>query len=637
MTDNDFQNRVQHFATLKSKYQVTDYEDSSPSSPLYLILRKVELGINLLEFELNWLKEHGFERLERLSEFVLQDKARIEKVLRFEFLNLKRKYNAIGILSWETSPLYLILCKLESGNQLTDSEMNWLKKNYLHKTITITQNIGHFFKLKAQYQATKYQDSSLESPLYPILKRLDAKDRLSDQEQNWLKSNELLETLTIFQQQETVREAQFAKLKAQYQATKHSESSVSSPLYQILQNIEAGEQLSESELNWLKEHELIETLEFVQEIEKQLHFADLKRKYKATQYEESSTSSHLYKVLKQIDSGKALSESNRHFLKKRKLTETIALTVKKYANNLELKVKSGNRLSQADIDWLKRNELQDRIPSLVDMYVELLCKEQSENPLSQADIDWLKQIGSENLVTLFQGLEHYAVLTKKYDLSDSQHKPPSYHSSLYAILKKLDKGERLEPKDFAWLTGEQLIYPETQIFTTYHEIEATFYEEEYKRTKNKWNLANASSHWRKAEQPKRALKQTALNFEKLKDGKLKSALQTTRGGTFRDIGKLGDAERCARQAIEYNPRSHHPYTLMGAICYERGEYYEGDEWFAKAIKRGASPRDQDAEIKRVLKNADKDKKKRREIVEYLLKKDPVRYKWVKKYLVDKGK
>jgi hypothetical protein len=70
---------------------------------------------------------------------------------------------------------------------------------------------------------------------------------------------------------------------------------------------------------------------------------------------------------------------------------------------------------------------------------------------------------------------------------------------------------------------------------------------------------------------------------------------------------------------------------MGAICFERGEYSQGEYWFAEAIKRGASPRDQDAEIKRVVKNA-KDENKRREVVDYLLKKDPQRYAWAKSYL-----
>jgi hypothetical protein len=47
MSNDPFEVQVQHFAALKSKYQATKYEDSSPSSLLYLILRKADL-----EFEI---------------------------------------------------------------------------------------------------------------------------------------------------------------------------------------------------------------------------------------------------------------------------------------------------------------------------------------------------------------------------------------------------------------------------------------------------------------------------------------------------------------------------------------------------------------------------------------------------------
>jgi hypothetical protein len=58
-----------------------------------------------------------------------------------------------------------------------------------------------------------------------------------------------------------------------------------------------------------------------------------------------------------------------------------------------------------------------------------------------------------------------------------------------------------------------------------------------------------------------------LNLEKIKENKLKSALLTTRGGAFRDIEELDKAEKCARQAIEYQPNSHHPYTLNGSDLF----------------------------------------------------------------------
>ncbi len=53
-TGKEYQNRLKHFTSLKSKYQATKYNDSSPSSLLYFILRKVDLGIELSNLEFNY-------------------------------------------------------------------------------------------------------------------------------------------------------------------------------------------------------------------------------------------------------------------------------------------------------------------------------------------------------------------------------------------------------------------------------------------------------------------------------------------------------------------------------------------------------------------------------------------------------
>jgi hypothetical protein len=614
--NNETQSRVKHFATLKSKYQAIKYEDSSPSNLLYLILRKADLAIQLTDLEFDWLRERElFETSEAIrNEQIHKNKELIE--LGVEFSKLKSKYKATNYhISWKSSPLYFILCRLDSANKLTASEVKWLKQHGFSETIAIAQQMEHFATLKEKYQASKHQASSLDSPLYQILKQLDTQERLSSSEINWLNENKLFETLAVFQQQEAAREADFAQLKDKYQATKHPDSSVSSPLYPIVQKLEVDKQLSESEIDWLQQQELTETLDIVRELEQKRHFAALKVKYKATQYEDSSLSSHLYKVLKKLESNNQLGEQDINFLKKRKLTETITIAQDKYTATLKSKIESGEQLEESEINWLKEN-------------------------------------GRETIIAIAQE-KHFATLKSKYDVSDYKDKLP--FSPLYAILQKLEKGERIEPTDVAWLqenstevhqpTYHYYRWPEEEerryegprlfsgkIFITYHKIEATFYEQEYQRTGNQWNLPNASSHWRKADKPRQALKLTEnLNFDKIKDNKLKSALLTTRGGAFRDINELSQAEKCALKAIEYQPNSHHPYTLMGAICYERREYAKGDYWFAEAIKRGASPRDQDAEIKRVVKNA-KDENKRREVVEYLLKKDPKRYAWAKSYL-----
>lgn len=58
---------------------------------------------------------------------------------------------------------------------------------------------------------------------------------------------------------------------------------------------------------------------------------------------------------------------------------------------------------------------------------------------------------------------------------------------------------------------------------------------------------------------------------------------------------------------------------MGATCYGLGKYGDGDYWFEEAQQRGADIKDIDKEIKRLVKETS-NRKKRKEIIEYLLKK-----------------
>jgi tetratricopeptide (TPR) repeat protein len=227
-------------------------------------------------------------------------------------------------------------------------------------------------------------------------------------------------------------------------------------------------------------------------------------------------------------------------------------------------------------------------------------------------------------------LKHFKELKQKYEVEDSLDN--SHESPLYLVLKKLDQEQRLDPTEIAYLQDKNWFYAGTKIYICYHTIQATFYEADYQKTGNKWNIPNISSHWRKAEQTKKALKSTDnIDLDKIKEGKLKSAILTTRGGAFRDIEQLDEAEKCARQAITFQPSSHHPYTLMGAICYDRYQRSEGDEWFEKAIERGASRESIDSEIKKSLARM-KDKNKREQMSRDLLKKDSRRYSWASKFL-----
>ena len=223
----------------------------------------------------------------------------------------------------------------------------------------------------------------------------------------------------------------------------------------------------------------------------------------------------------------------------------------------------------------------------------------------------------------------FMALKAKYKVLD--YSDQSAQSPLYSILQKLERGERLSDVNIVWLEGENLFKPINKIFTRHYELEAFFAEQEYQRTKNKWFLVNASSYWRKADESKKALHLTEqIDFNKIKEAKLKQALLTTRGGALRDLDDLINAEKCALQAIEYWSKSHNPYTLLGAICYATGRYDEGHRWFEEARKRGATEKDEDAEIKRILQKT-KDKKELQALIDFLLNKDSHRYAWVNKY------
>ncbi|PHJ57848.1 hypothetical protein VF14_35855 [Nostoc linckia z18] len=588
--DKESENRLKHFAALKSKYQASNYQDSSPSSLLYLILRKVDLGIQLSDLEFNWLGETKLEDTLEAIKQEQQHKVQEFGNLEFEFSKLKPKYKATNYnVSWESSHLYFILLKLESGNLLSDSEIKWLRANNLYETNKIAQEIKLFAQLKLKYKATQYQDSYPDNKLFKILKKLESTERLNDSEYNWLIDNKLLEVAEIFKQQESVKEAHFFNLKDKYQANQHSDLSLSSPLYSILQKIDAGLDLIQSQIHWLEQQGLNQTITIARELQQKREFAALKVKYKATDYQDSSPKSHLYKILKKIELSNELGEQDINFLQKRKLNVIIEIVNQKYASTLKYKVDLGEVLNESEIQWLKKNKRED--------------------------------------IIIFAQQKHFAILKRKYGLID----PALTIEPFYTIMVKLEKQERLDPILVAQLIDENLLSRDGKIAIGHYKLEAEFYEQEIQRTGNKWHIPSASSYWRKANEPEQALKITNLDLGRIKESNLKSAILVTRGAAFRDMDNLADAENCAIKAMKYQSNSYQPYTLMGAICYDRGNYVKGDYWFEQAIQRGAKTEDIDDELKRVFRST-KNENKRHEAAEYLLKKDSKRYSWAKSYL-----
>ena len=131
-----------------------------------------------------------------------------------------------------------------------------------------------------------------------------------------------------------------------------------------------------------------------------------------------------------------------------------------------------------------------------------------------------------------------------------------------------------------------------------------------------------------AKRPERAI-EISQDF-KSNDQKLNTAIQTNRGGAFRDLGRLSDALECAEKAIEFSPDSFYAYNLLGAVHYQLGDPEEGDRSFKRAIELGALPRVMEEEIKKSVKAAGKEE--REQAAQYLLNKDPKKYGWARHYL-----
>lgn len=204
------------------------------------------------------------------------------------------------------------------------------------------------------------------------------------------------------------------------------------------------------------------------------------------------------------------------------------------------------------------------------------------------------------------------------------------HPKLKSILQKIDKGQRMTPGEFAWMSanGDEyhtcFLTPELEVL--YHKRESEFLLAEFKRTGDPWQAVNASKHCRKCGEPDQAEKVLCrIDVSRIRGSKLKSALCTTRGGVKRDLRELASAFELGNQAHALTPRNFRPCTLLGAVCYERGDCEQGRAWYVKAVERGFEEDAVDGELRSIFWRLDP--KKQAEMRAHLLGMDPVRYNW----------
>jgi hypothetical protein len=216
-------------------------------------------------------------------------------------------------------------------------------------------------------------------------------------------------------------------------------------------------------------------------------------------------------------------------------------------------------------------------------------------------------------------------LRERYDIDifiEQNHFP-----RLMNILRRFDDGNSLSDDDVLWLTTEGQDYYSDLLHAAFHEREGEFYASEYRRTSDPWNAVNASGHLRKCEQARRAHDLlTSIPSERQKPPKLRSAIATIHGGVMRDLKRLNDALSLGNQVHALTPKDFRPCTLLGAVNCELGHYEIAHDWYAKAIERGATERSIDYDLRGIFLRADR--AKREEIEAFLLREDPVRYRWV---------
>ena len=203
-----------------------------------------------------------------------------------------------------------------------------------------------------------------------------------------------------------------------------------------------------------------------------------------------------------------------------------------------------------------------------------------------------------------------------------------FFSRLMSILRHLDGGNRLTDEDILWLTTDGEDYYTDLLQEAFHEREAEFYKVEYKRTSDPWNAVNASGHYRKCNQARKAHDLlTSIPDRRRKAPKLNSAICTTHGGVMRDLKRFDEALKLGEQAHDLTPKDFRPCTLLGAVNIEIGNYGIGKNWYDKAQELGASKRSIDFDLRGILLRADN--VKREKLKAFLLREDPERYKWVR--------
>ncbi|MCY7390534.1 MAG: hypothetical protein LH647_03245 [Leptolyngbyaceae cyanobacterium CAN_BIN12] len=187
----------------------------------------------------------------------------------------------------------------------------------------------HFAALREKYKVGQYKSSASHSFLYLILRKADLGIQVTNLELQWLAENSLfaaVETIHLqqYQAEDHKRlEAEFLQLRTKYHIPKELELPIASPVYSICWKLDAGDTVTDSELELLNNQGLIDTVILIQDI---LKFSKLKVNYKATKHLNQFPEELLYSILKKLDLKEKLTDIDANWLLEHDFEETLEIS-----------------------------------------------------------------------------------------------------------------------------------------------------------------------------------------------------------------------------------------------------------------------------------------------------------------------
>ncbi|MBK8750812.1 MAG: hypothetical protein IPL99_03800 [Candidatus Competibacteraceae bacterium] len=319
----------EHFYHLKVKYKATSYQNDQLLNPLYFILRKVDMNKALTKAELQWLNNHNL--LETIQ--VINN----EMAFRTTLLELIEN-EPNSIIDDNNFSRFLTITKfgkygISKSEILMDAALTVYRINanevLNHEDIVlINSQLGIYIDERAYKQHVEFKE---------LNKKYALNDNLLFNEELYsilkkLEAPDQLSTNDIqflvdhsFINLLTLLQNYFVRLQDKYKAVRKGQV-VEIQLYPILKKIDENRILSPDEFDWLKTKNYVE----MTIIARQIEFVALKNKFSADEIEEKTLPHHLYTILAKIDSNKTISEADINYLKKRKLFITISLALKLY-------------------------------------------------------------------------------------------------------------------------------------------------------------------------------------------------------------------------------------------------------------------------------------------------------------------